>query len=702
MKKLLLSVSLLSICLLPFAFCLLPSAFLLGQEVHPVSGEPLKYCGQTEAMQELYKKHPDIKIIAEIIEQQQAQKTNPEAASGVVYTIPVVVHVLHNYGAENISDAQIKDAISILTRDFRKQNADTTSVVTAFKNLIADCEVEFKLAQLDPNGNCTNGIDRIVTQLTYNADDNSKLNQWPRNKYLNIWTVASIGSGAAAYTYYPSTVNANPAIDGIVILHDYFGSIGTGSVGTSRANTHEVGHWSNLQHCWGSTNNPGVSCGDDLVSDTPITMGWTSCNLSSNDVCNPGIEENVQNYMEYAYCDRMFTPGQKTRLRNALFSTTAERNNLWSSGNLTATGLAGAPQLCTADFSVSKRVACVGVPVTFTDLSWNAIPTTWQWDFDNNLTVDATTQNPSYTYSTPGTYSVTLTVSDGVSTKSVTKASYIIVLGNTATAVPNYLEGFENTGFPYNDCYINLVTGSGPTWSRTTSAAYTGSASLTMNNYSSTSSYVEEAIFPSIDLSFVTGLQMTFRVAYAQRSSTDVDKLRVLVSTTCGAAWSQKYSKAGGSLATTAMNASAFTPTSASEWRQETVSISTSAGSSDFRFKFEFDGDGGTGNNVYIDDINITTTNTGIEDELANEFGFNVTPNPFSENAIVSFSILQKHQVRLAVYDMLGREIIPAADNEMNAGAYEFPLDKTILKPGIYFVKLGVDGYSVTKKVVVQ
>ena len=79
-----------------------------------------------------------------------------------------------------------------------------------------------------------------------------------------------------------------------------------------------------------------------------------------------------------------------------------------------------------------------------------------------------------------------------------------------------------------------------------------------------------------------------------------------------------------------------------------------------------------------------------------------MAPNPFSENTTVSFSILQKHQVRLAIFYLLGREIIPVFNNEMNAGTYNLPLDRTILKPGIYFAKLDVDGYSVTKKVVLQ
>ena len=45
------------------------------------------------------------------------------------YIIPVVVHVLHQGGPENISDAQILDAMRILNEDYNKQNADTIDVI---------------------------------------------------------------------------------------------------------------------------------------------------------------------------------------------------------------------------------------------------------------------------------------------------------------------------------------------------------------------------------------------------------------------------------------------------------------------------------------------------------------------------------------------------------------------------------------------
>ena len=128
------------------------------------------------------------------------------------------------------------------------------------------------------------------------------------------------------------------AVDGVIALSTYVGSIGTSSPTNSRTLTHEIGHFFNLQHVWGNTNAPGVACGDDGVSDTPITKGWDHCPSSNYDVCNNGVDENFQNYMEYSYCDVMFTQGQNTRMHAALNSTVQNRNNLWTTNNLIATG----------------------------------------------------------------------------------------------------------------------------------------------------------------------------------------------------------------------------------------------------------------------------------------------------------------------------------------------------------------------------
>ncbi|HEU4716907.1 MAG TPA: M43 family zinc metalloprotease, partial [Bacteroidia bacterium] len=293
------------------------------------------------------------------------------------YIIPVVFHIVHDYGAENISDAQILDEMMILNRDYAKLNPDTGSIIPQFMTIASETNIEFRLATIDPDGNCTNGIDRIASKKTYQADDASKLNPWPRQKYLNVWVVNSIGAnGVAGYAYYPSSVDGiGLNIDGVLILSNYIGSIGTSSPTTSRALTHEIGHWMNLSHPWGSTNSPGVACGDDGIPDTPKTKGWNHCPTPSTAaICDTGIVENYQNYMDYSYCSCMFTHDQVIAMHATLNSNVSDRNHLWRPDNLVATGTATttasscAPN---ADFHGNRRMVCPGGTITYTDDSWN-------------------------------------------------------------------------------------------------------------------------------------------------------------------------------------------------------------------------------------------------------------------------------------------------------------------------------------------
>lgn len=217
-------------------------------------------------------------------------RTNRDGETEAVLYIPVVFHVIHNYGPENISDEQIYDQMFVLNRDYRKLNNDTINIVQGYDTIAADIRIEFRLATKDFMGNCTNGIERIPSIETYVGDNGSKLNQWPRDRYLNVWTVASMENGVAGYSQYPSSVidNFMARADGVIILHNYIGRIGTGSEAFSRALTHEIGHYLNLSHPWGDTNDPGVGCGDDGVEDTPETAGYTSCDLY-NYSCNSNL-----------------------------------------------------------------------------------------------------------------------------------------------------------------------------------------------------------------------------------------------------------------------------------------------------------------------------------------------------------------------------------------------------------------------------
>ncbi len=274
-------------------YILLNSIFFLTIIITPAFAQENR-CGTTEAINELYLNHPElIKQEAEYnatLQRKIADKAQQRAArSEEVYIIPVVFHIIHTNGDENIPDANIQDQIDILNRDYRKLNTAEIDLIktktpnTPYDTLAADIKIEFRLAQIDPYGNCTNGIERIYSPLTNNANDRAKLNQWPREKYLNVWVVKTIGTGGnvAGYAYYPSAVATYLApYDGILILYDYIGSKPPSSPNTSRALTHEIGHYLSLYHPWGSTNSPEVDCSSsDLVDDTPTTRGHLSCDL---------------------------------------------------------------------------------------------------------------------------------------------------------------------------------------------------------------------------------------------------------------------------------------------------------------------------------------------------------------------------------------------------------------------------------------
>ena len=86
-----------------------------------------------------------------------------------------------------------------------------------------------------------------------------------------------------------------------------------------------------------------------------------------------------------------------------------------------------------ADFTSDKTSGTVPLTVQFTDTSTGNV-TGWQWDFDNDGTIDSTAQNPSYTYSASGEYSVKLTVTNKDGTAGILKPGYIQVTGSSGDA----------------------------------------------------------------------------------------------------------------------------------------------------------------------------------------------------------------------------------------------------------------------------
>jgi hypothetical protein len=263
------------------------------------------------------------------------------AATGPVI-IPVVVHVLYNTAAQNISDAQVQSQIDVLNEDFRKLNADYTNTPPLYAGLVADANVQFVLAKRTPTGAATNGIIHKQTKTSsWSANDavkNSKRggdDAWDATKYLNLWA-CNLGQGLLGYAQFPG---GSASTDGVVILYSAFGSRAKYPAGTytstydlGRTATHEVGHWLNLRHIWGD-----ASCGNDQVSDTPTQQTSNyGCPAFPHVTCSNQGDMSM-NYMDYVddKCMYMFSGGQAARM-NALFATGGARASLLTSTGGTA------------------------------------------------------------------------------------------------------------------------------------------------------------------------------------------------------------------------------------------------------------------------------------------------------------------------------------------------------------------------------
>jgi len=382
----------------------------------------------------------------------------------VIYTIPVVVHVMHSGEllgtGVNITDSQIQSAIDALNEDYRKMQG-----TNGFGGGV-DVEVEFCLASRDPQGNPTNGINRINASSLANYSSQGisvgqgsgasetglkALSRWDRNDYYNIWIVNEIedndgGAGIQGFAYFPSS---SADRDGAVILYNAFGTLGNLKSYTSlnRTTTHELGHAFNLYHTFqgNSCSESNCSTEGDRVCDTPPTTSSNSC---ASPACS-GTQQ-VENYMDYTSqtCMDMFTAGQKSRMRTAI---TSQRGNLLNSLACTPPNAldAGISRIispsgfsCSSSFSPIVELSNYGSStLTSVNIKYRVDNGTLQtYTYTGNLASGAHIQ-----VTIPGisaaTGSHTLTVytqspngqSDGYPSNDTNTSSFSVVAGNTVT-----------------------------------------------------------------------------------------------------------------------------------------------------------------------------------------------------------------------------------------------------------------------------
>ena len=647
---------------------------------------------------------------AEQVAHKEELSMKASRVQGIVYKIPVVVHILHVGEAigtnSNITDDQIYGAITSLNNAYRKKAG------TRYDANGVDVEIEFCLAQKGPTGAASTGINRVnagsaiatyATDGITNANEISvkALSKWDNTRYYNIWVVSEIdnngaGSGTQGYAYLAPAPSDR---DGMVVLYNSFGYDPEGSRGynlksyTNKNITtiHELGHSLGLYHTFqgdasGCPTNANCSTDGDKVCDTPphlrsssdCVMGLNSCDNNSS------RELFIHNYMDYSSddCQTEFTAGQASRARSVL---TSVRSNLVSATNLLLCGCSSntAP---IARFYADEKMPCEGTAVNFIDESLNA-PATYNWTFAGGTPSTSTAQNPSVVFTGVGPYTVSLNVA-AVNTLSNTntKSAYISPIAATFTTLP-LAESFEGT-FPPTDWTIESTDVVATTAWGTTGAkkwesrgsivgsdAGVQAAAINLYDYSDPSQK-DDLVLPLINLTTSNAATLTFKVAFRYYSQSSTDTLLVLGSTNCGKTFTEVYRKGGANLSTGLLLGSAFSPASTTDWRLETVDLASFAGKNvQLRFRSVND----YGNNLYIDDVNITAVEGPLAVEASQNLNIKVYPNPTKD--LVHIQLQDEEEVSVEVVNTVSNQVLTS-----QKGSSNITIDLTTQPQGLYLI----------------
>lgn len=146
-------------------------------------------------------------------------------------------------------------------------------------------------------------------------------------------------------------------------------------------------------------------------------------------------------------------------------ATTPNTEGMWKWNNTSGA--------LTSDFQGSPSITCLGSTVQFTDLSSGTTPTSWSWIFQGGTPSTSTVQNPVVTYTTPGFYTVSLTVDDGNGPTNKTDSAHIQVVLPTST--PSAITGVTAPcEFDIETYSVTNVAGAFYTW--TLPATWTGTS----------------------------------------------------------------------------------------------------------------------------------------------------------------------------------------------------------------------------------
>jgi hypothetical protein len=643
------------------------------------------------------------------IARMKLQKMNAKVTYDVV-TVPVVFHIVLK-NPNSVTDAQIAAQIVTLNQDYIAANTDIGNVPNAWKPLIGNSGLQFTMAQRTPDGNPTNGIDRVVTTKTNFSVDNAAHNVkfassggadiWDPTRYLNVW-VCDLESTYLGISTIPGLYPASE--EGVVIDYTGFGTGGTAVAPYNKGRTavHEIGHYFSLRHTWGDEPNCAV---DDGIDDTPLQGTYTyGCPafpvVDKCSVDSPGIMFN--NYMDYAddACMLLFTSDQVDRMRTSLnndhpgilTSDAAVPVNLLNYDAQLNTLVSPVGQVC--DNSITPVVVLKNQGLqTLTSVTIgyqldDGSVQSYQWTGSLAALKTDTVKLPAGAMATGAhLLSAFSSAPNGQTDQDLSNDTVTNAVSYYPDASFPFTEGFEGGTFPPDGWEIKNYDQS-YTWELTTDAAKSGTHSIVMHNLDYATNAQNDDIFtPLFNPSGVDSVFLFFDVAAASYSpvtsnAAPWDSLQVLTTSDCGLTFDLLYDKGDPALVTRKQNVtSEFVPL-ATEWRRDSVNLTPILKKG--RFRVVFRNVSNDENNIYLDNINLVTKTT---DPYLKDKGLTIGPVPVTNQLFITFLNPPDNLQYIALYNTIGQQVAKQPGSAIN-GSNRFIFDLVNEPNGIYFVKL--------------
>ena len=642
------------------------------------------------------------------------------------YTIPVVVHVIHNGESigtgTNISEAQIQSQIDVLNEDYQRLNADATDTPAEFQSVAGSMNIQFVLAKRDPFGVTSNGIVRVKgTKSSWRLNDEitfKGLSYWRADWYLNLWVINFNSSeGYIGYAQFPSPEgtsldglegnDTDSLTDGVVIHYKAFGS-GTFDLETQfnrgRTATHEIGHYFGLRHIWGDDSN--CSSTTDYVSDTPKQNTSTN-GCPSNPQTSCSNQKMFQNYLDYTNdeCMNLFTQGQIDRMDIVINNSPRRKSLLTSPGTIPSTSL---PLLDIEMVRLKSPgpVICLTNPTPELTIknSGNTVITSFKVEtiINNGSAVNQSFTNIQLLPSEEKDFSLspitlnigansnqfTLKDPNGQSDNTNNNLLKVNVVVNQSTDIIPLRQNFNND---FTSWAVVSPDG-GPLW---IAATTNFSKSLEYPAFTNTGTGQQSwLVSPTLDLSKQTKASVLFDLSYAIRSSTALERFQVLSSEDCGLTYDKILLDQQGGEFSVQNSATSWLPSKSTEWQKQFISLDELVGKENIRLAFVVTNQ--NGNNFYLDNFDFYEDDNSSPPEVANSY-YIYGADSKMEDYKITFNLEERADVSVYVYNTMGQKI--AQHEFSNVLNQTYPIDLISNQTGIYILRLQIGGELFSNKI---